>query len=148
MARAVLGFNEQLERLGEVAVVLVVGAMLADVGSFEPGLWLALVLFVVIRPLTTMISLVREPLSRTRRGFIAWFGVRGVGSVYYLAYALTHGLGGGHARLLADMTLVVVAASIVVHGASVTPLMRRFSRRNAKGRDRYSLPNGANSPLT
>ena len=130
MARAVLGFNEQLERLGEVAVVLVVGALLADVASFKSGLWLALVLFVVIRPLTTMISLVREPLSRTRRGFIAWFGVRGVGSVYYLAYALTHGLAGDHARLLADMTLVVVAASIVVHGASVTPLMRRFSRRN------------------
>ncbi len=130
MARAVLGFNEQLERLGELAVVLVVGAMLADVETVKSGLWLALVLFVVIRPLTTMLSLAGEPLSRTRRAFIAWFGVRGVGSIYYLAYALTHGLTGESARLLADMTLVVVAASIVVHGASVTPLMRRFSRRH------------------
>jgi NhaP-type Na+/H+ or K+/H+ antiporter len=103
--------------------------MLADVQAVGSGLLLALVLFVVIRPLTTMLSLVREPLSRTRRAFIAWFGVRGVGSVYYLAYALTHGLAGDNARLLADITLVVVAASIVVHGASVTPLMRRFSRR-------------------
>ena len=52
--------------------------------------------------------------------------MRGVGSIYYLAYALTHGAAGPSARLLADMTLVVVAASIVVHGVSVTPLMRRF----------------------
>lgn len=129
MARAVLGFNEQLERLGELAVVLVVGALLADVDRIGPGLWLALVLFVVIRPLATLLSLAGEPLSRTRRAFIAWFGVRGAGSVYYLTFALTHGLAGANARLLADMTLVVVATSIVVHGASVTPLMHRFSRR-------------------
>jgi NhaP-type Na+/H+ or K+/H+ antiporter len=132
MARAVLGFNEQLERLGELAVVLVVGALLADVERVGPGLWLALVLFVAIRPLATSLSLAGEPLSRTRRAFIAWFGVRGVGSVYYLAFALTHGLAGAHARMLADMTVVVVAASIVVHGASVTPLMRRFTRRTVR----------------
>ena len=41
MARAVLGFNEQLERLGELAVVLVVGAMLADIEVLGPGIWLA-----------------------------------------------------------------------------------------------------------
>ena len=121
--------------------------MLADVETVKPGLWLALVLFVVIRPLTTMISLAREPLSRTRRGYIAWFGIRGAGSVYYLAYALTHGLAGDSARQLADMTLVVVAASIVIHGASVTPLMRRFSHRHARDRHPHRLPKGANRPL-
>ena len=95
-----------------------------------PGVWVAVVLFVVIRPLATALSLVREPLSRSRRAFIAWFGVRGIGSIYYLAYALTHGIAGTNALLLADMTLVVVAISVVVHGASVTPLMHWFSRRS------------------
>ena len=129
MARAVLSFNEQLERLGELAVVLVVGAMLADIERLGPGILLAVGLFVVIRPLATMLTLVRTPLSRAQRAFIAWFGVRGVGSVYYLAYALSHGVSGPTARMLADITLVVVAASIVLHGVSVTPLMRRYSAR-------------------
>ena len=92
MARAVLSFNEQLERLGELAVVLVVGAMLAEIERLGPGVVLAVGLFVVIRPLATMLTLIRTPLSRAQRAFIAWFGVRGVGSVYYLAYALSHGV--------------------------------------------------------
>ena len=128
MARAVLGFNEQLERLGELAAVVVIGAMLADVQAMGPGIALAVVLFGVIRPLATMLTLVRARVSRSQRAFIAWFGIRGVGSLYYLAYALSHGLSGPTARLFADITLVVVAASIVVHGVSVTPLMRRYSR--------------------
>ena len=133
MARAVLNFNEQLERLGELAVVLILGAMLADIESPGAGFWVAAALFVVIRPLATLIALFHAPLSRTQRAFIAWFGVRGVGSVYYLAYALTHGVAAGPARVLADVTLVVVAASIVLHGISVTPMMRRYSRAAPQG---------------
>jgi NhaP-type Na+/H+ or K+/H+ antiporter len=59
--------------------------------------------------------------------FIAWFGVRGIGSIYYLAYALSHGVPAPAGRMLADVTLVVVAGSIVLHGISVTPLMQRYS---------------------
>lgn len=129
MARAVLGFNEQLERLGEMAVVLALGAMLADVEAPGRGLWVAAGLFFVIRPLVTIVTLFRIPLSRAQRAFVAWFGVRGVGSVYYLTYALAHGVPAAPARILADVTLVVVAASIVLHGVSVTPLMRGYSRR-------------------
>jgi sodium/hydrogen antiporter len=126
MARAVLGFNEQLERLGEVAVVIVIGAALTAIRAPGPGVWMALALFLVIRPLATLVTLVREPLARPPRAFIAWFGVRGVGSIYYLCYALTHGLPDTAARSLADITLVVVTGSILLHGISVTPLMRRY----------------------
>lgn len=131
MANAVLGFNEQLERLGELAVVIVVGAMLAHIEHAGRGLAVAAVLFLVIRPLATTITLWPLRLSRTQRAFIAWFGVRGVGSIYYLAFALTHGVSGSTARELADITLVVVAASMVLHGVSVTPLMQRYSTRPA-----------------
>jgi NhaP-type Na+/H+ or K+/H+ antiporter len=127
MARAVLGFNEQLERLGEVAVVLVVGAALSGIETTRPGIWLAVSLFVVIRPAATLLALLRAPLSRTQRALIAWFGVRGIGSIYYLAYALSHGVPASSARVLVDVTLVAVAGSIVLHGISVTPLMRRYS---------------------
>ncbi len=128
MAQAVLGFNEQLERLGELAVVIVIGAMLADIQQLRPGVWLAAGLFLVIRPVATLVSLHRTPLSKPQRAFIAWFGVRGVGSLYYLAYAITHGASAPDDRAMVDITLVVVAASIVLHGVSVTPLMQRYSR--------------------
>ena len=137
MARAVLGFNEQLERLGEFAAVLVIGAMLATVTMLAPGMWLGLALFLVIRPLATLLALFAMRLSPLQRACIAWFGVRGVGSMYYLAYALTHGAAAPAARTLADVTLVVVAASILLHGVSVTPLMRRYSRTlSITGRER------------
>jgi NhaP-type Na+/H+ or K+/H+ antiporter len=129
MASAVLTFNEQLERLGELAVVVVVGAMLARVEAAGPGLWLAFVLFVVIRPIATALALLPTRMSRAQRAFIAWFGVRGVGSIYYLAFALSHGVGDALARPLVDLTVVVVATSIVLHGVSVTPLMQRYSAR-------------------
>lgn len=129
MASAVLGFNEQLERLGELAVVLVVGTMLADIELPWPGMLMALGLFVVIRPVATLVTLCRVAMSPPQRAFIAWFGVRGVGSIYYLGYALSHGVSAPSAQMLADITLVVVAASVVLHGVSVTPLMRLYSAR-------------------
>lgn len=133
MARAVLSFNEQLERLGEVAVVAVVGAMLAHVDGYGLGLALAAILFLVIRPLATMLTLSRTHLSRLQRVIVAWFGVRGIGSIYYLAYALTHGLSGPPAAMLVDLTLVAVTTSVVAHGVSVTPLMKRYSARAEVG---------------
>ena len=129
MARAVLGFNEQLERLGELAIVLVIGAMLATVTVERSAIWLTIILFIVVRPLATLLTLAWEPFSRRQRVLIAWFGVRGVGSIYYLAFALAHGMPSTTGRALADFTLIVVASSIVLHGVSVTPLMRRYSTR-------------------
>ena len=142
MAGAVLAFNEQLERIAEVAIVLVLGAMLASapwtIGTWQPLWWFIPVMFLVIRPTATFLSLLGTKTSLGQRAVIAWFGVRGVGSIYYLAYALTHGLAGRDARVLADITLAVVAASIVVHGISVTPLMARYTRGRRGRGDRVS----------
>ncbi len=133
MARALLTFNEQLERIGEVAVVVLVGAALTIVGVPLAVAWFAPLLFLVIRPLAVLVGLAGASLSRTRLIFIGWFGIRGVGSVYYLSYAITHDLQPDVARTLAAITLSVVVASIVLHGASVTPLMSRYERRQRAG---------------
>ena len=125
MAQAVLSFNERLERLTEVAIVLLLGAMLYHVTWRIEALWLTATLFLVIRPAATFVSLIGTAPSSEQRGFIAWFGVRGVGSVYYLAYAIARGAS-GETEMLADLTLIVVAASIVLHGISVTPLMKLY----------------------
>ncbi len=131
MAQALLTFNEQLERIGEVAVVLIVGATLTIVGMPPAVAWLVPLLFLVIRPVSVVVGLLGAPVSRPELLLTGWFGIRGIGSVYYLSYAVTHGLDPATARTIASLTLAVVAVSIVVHGISVTPLMRRYEERHA-----------------
>jgi NhaP-type Na+/H+ or K+/H+ antiporter len=63
---------------------------------------------------------------------IAWFGIRGIGSVYYLTFAMQHGLPEELSRPLAQLVLATVAVSAVAHGISVTPLMGLYSRRTRR----------------
>jgi NhaP-type Na+/H+ or K+/H+ antiporter len=135
MASAVLGFNEALERIAEVAVVVGLGLLLA-VTPFPPEvLWLAPLLFFVLRPLSVVLALVGSRADKHQRVLMAWFGVRGIGSLYYLFYAIGHGLGDGLATRLLSLVLWVVAASIAVHGISVTPLMKRYEGRGQRRRE-------------
>jgi NhaP-type Na+/H+ or K+/H+ antiporter len=60
---------------------------------------------------------------------IGWFGVRGIGSIYYLMYAIQHGVEKNHAEQLVEFTLVVVTLSIIVHGTSVKPILEKFWHR-------------------
>ena len=129
MAQAVLGFNEQLERIGEVVVVVMVGAMLSEHYQPAAAWWFVPLLLLVIRPASVMLGLAGAHASRPKRRLIAWFGIRGIGSIYYLTYAVNHGLAAAETRTLAALTLTTVAASVVIHGLSVTPLMEVYRRR-------------------
>ena len=130
MANAVLDFNEQLERLGEVSLVLALGILLAGLPLPSEALWFTPLLFLVIRPVVVLVTLAGTHTSRSQRWLMSWFGIRGIGSLYYLFYALGHGLEESLARRLVPFVLTVVAISIVVHGISVTPLMQRYARRH------------------
>jgi NhaP-type Na+/H+ or K+/H+ antiporter len=140
MAEAVLGFNEQLERIGEVGVVLLLGGLLGRVGLRPEALLFALLLLLAIRPISILLGLFRGRAAAHQKRLIGWFGLRGIGSIYYLSFAIGHGLPAGLAEQLTAATLITVALSIVVHGISVTPLMRRYSdhqeRRRIKGAQR------------
>jgi NhaP-type Na+/H+ or K+/H+ antiporter len=129
MARAVLDFNEHVERIGEVAIVLVVGGMLAAWMVTPGGLALMAALLLVVRPVSVAIGLAGSIATRHQGGYMAWFGIRGIGSIYYLAWAIEQGIDPSLAERLAGVTLVIVATSIVVHGVSVTPLMSRYTGR-------------------
>jgi NhaP-type Na+/H+ or K+/H+ antiporter len=59
---------------------------------------------------------------------IAFFGIRGIGSLYYLAYALGEGKFGGQAERLWAIVGLVVASSIVLHGVTTAPVMNRLDR--------------------
>ena len=128
MAQAVLGFNEQLERICEVAVVVLLGGMLTAAYLPKDALWFIPLLFLVIRPVAVLLGLLGTRADNVRRGLICWFGIRGVGSVYYLTYALAHGVGGEVAQRLTGLTLTTVAVSVAVHGISVTPLMNLYEK--------------------
>ncbi|MFP2933008.1 cation:proton antiporter [Pyxidicoccus sp. 3LG] len=138
MANAVLGFNEALERISEVAVVVVLGLLLASTPFPPEVLWLAPLLFLVLRPVSVAVSLAGAPTSRHQRLLMGWFGVRGIGSLYYLYYVLEHGVEGALASRLESLVLWVVAVSIVVHGISITPLMKRYERRPETQREATS----------
>lgn len=129
MAEALLGFNEQIERVLEVGVVLIVGAMLMP--RFVPlhELWFVAVLILLIRPLAVLVGARGKRVGPLQRGLICWFGIRGIGSLYYLMYALNHGVSEELAIRLVSLTLCVIAISVVVHGISVTPLMKWYHRR-------------------
>lgn len=132
MMQEVQGFNERLERIAEVVVVLLAGAMLAYIRLPPAALWFVLLLFVVVRPLAVYFGLLGARVSRDQRILISWFGIRGIGSIYYLMYAINHGLPRPLAEQIIALTLVAVAVSIVVHGISVTPLMDLYGRRKAR----------------
>jgi len=132
LMQAVRGFNEQLERIGEVGVVLVVGAMLAFITVSAGAAWFVLILFVVVRPVSVWLGLLGAPISRDQRIMISWFGIRGIGSIYYLMYAINHGLSRPLAEQIIAITLTTVTVSIVMHGISVTPLMNLYARRKAR----------------
>jgi NhaP-type Na+/H+ or K+/H+ antiporter len=121
-----LSFGDTIERLVEVAMILAIGVALAthfDVRAIP----LAAVLFLVVRPLAATLLAV-TPTSRRERRLMAWFGLRGIGSLYYLGYSLRHGLDGEVAVQVVDLTVSVIALSIVVHGISSTPLLTRYER--------------------
>jgi NhaP-type Na+/H+ or K+/H+ antiporter len=84
---------------------------------------------VIARPLSVYISLAGTNTSWKLRSMIGWFGVRGIGSIYYLMYAIQHGLDQHLAQQLTQFVLVVVTLSIIVHGISVKPIMEKFWRR-------------------
>ncbi|SDP22735.1 sodium/proton antiporter, CPA1 family [Rhodoferax sp. OV413] len=129
MMLAVQRFNSQLERFVEVGIVLAIGVLLATVRFRAELLWFIPLLFLLVRPLSVFTGLLGTKVLGAQRRLMAWFGIRGIGSLYYLLYAITHGLQPAQAEQLLSITVGVVVASIVVHGISVTPLMHRYEAR-------------------
>lgn len=135
LAQAVLGFDQQIERIAEVALVVALGALLWAASWRDAHWWLVGLLLVAIRPAATALGLAGSGAAPVQRRLAGWFGIRGVGSLYYLFYAINHGLAPEQAQPLVATTLAALVASIVLHGISVTPAMAWYERRlAARGR--------------
>lgn len=124
-----LHFKEQLERLSVVVLILIIGGTLFLSSWSWRAVGLAAFLFLVARPAGVMISALGTRTPARHRRMAAWFGVRGIGSLYYLMFAIQSGLPEELALELIHLTLVVVTLSIVVHGISVRPAMMHYAGR-------------------
>ncbi|MBA4137665.1 MAG: sodium:proton antiporter [Opitutus sp.] len=126
LANSMLSLNEQLERILEVGMVLLVGVGLFSAGVPLVAWWFVPLLFLVIRPLAVLPVWRAASFTRAQFFGIAWFGVRGIGSIYYLMFAISRELPPHLAQPLMSLTFTTVAASVVIHGVSATPLLRWF----------------------
>ena len=123
---------EMVEKFGELALVLLLASTITISGLGEPGPagWLLVpVLLLVVRPLAVLLALrvARRPLPWRGRLFIAWFGVRGIGSLYYAAVVLGLGvLADGEASTVYWTVAVCIVCSIIAHGVTASPLSRRW----------------------
>ena len=142
--REMHGLIERLERLVTLLVLLVLGmAMTRGLLSHLDwrGVVLALALVLVVRPLTGYVALSAVPradhldggLDRGERLAVAFFGVRGVGSLYYLAYATSHHEVPGESWLWSTVAFTVVV-SVLLHGVTATPALSRLHARRAPRR--------------
>jgi len=126
-------FVEQTERMLTAWVLLLLGAALTD-GLLAGLTWqlalVAVLLVLLIRPLVGMLSTWGTAAGWRERVVIAFFGVRGIGSLYYLSYGLSHG-----EFPVEDLWAVVglaVAVSVVVHGTTATPVIGWLDRRRTQ----------------
>ena len=122
---------ELAEKLLELSVILLLGSLLTNAGLGVPG-WagwlLAVVTIAVVRPVACVIALLGSQLERpSEKTFVAWFGVRGVGSLFYAATAVQAGVLAPDEEALVVWTVIAcVLLSIVVHGITAGPSMRRM----------------------
>ena len=124
-------YVEQLERLLTVVILVLLGGALAR-GLLEPlqlrDALVVVAFLVLIRPLTGWIGLLRGRTGPRERAVIAFFGVRGIGSLFYISWALQKGDFADPARLWAIVAFAV-AASVLLHGVTATPVMAVLDRR-------------------
>ncbi|HET9154974.1 MAG TPA: cation:proton antiporter [Solirubrobacterales bacterium] len=119
-----------VEKITELTLVLLLGSLVTWAGLAAPGLagWLLVpLLLLVIRPLATLAAFARSPATLRERAFIGWFGIRGIGSLYYAAAVIQAGvLAEAEAIRVFWSVVVLTGVSILVHGLSATSLTRRM----------------------
>ena len=130
---------DTLEQMVQLFLAVVIGLLLspARVSDGEAWAFAATVLFVA-RPIAVYATTWFCDLSGPQRRLTAWFGIRGIGTIYYLSHAFGLGVAAAAPEAsarLADYAIVTIAASVLLHGFSVTPLMKRYAARDADARD-------------
>jgi NhaP-type Na+/H+ or K+/H+ antiporter len=140
--RAMHGVVERLERLLTLLVLLVLGMAMTR-GLLQHldwrGMVVALALVLVVRPVAGYVAVAVLPrderadggLDRGEMAAVAFFGVRGVGSLFYLAYAASQEHLPDEAWLWSTVAFTVIV-SVLLHGVTATPAMARLDARRGR----------------
>lgn len=127
-------FHRRLHDFSESIEHALTAVLLIALGSILPLLfldlswnqfWIALILILIIRPLSGWISLLGTDMPRRDRAVVSVYGVRGIGSIYYLCYAMTHIEFVNESQLWSLVGLAILMSTIL-HGFSVSWAMRRI----------------------
>jgi NhaP-type Na+/H+ or K+/H+ antiporter len=127
----VFTFGDIIERMLEVLLVVLVGVSLATYLTLS-GVVLGLLVLAVIRPLSVYLSSLGAKISPLQSALIGWFGIRGIGSLYYLAYAVPRLPGELRSSNLGSLVLSTIAVSVVAHGITAQSLMSWYEGRIRK----------------
>jgi NhaP-type Na+/H+ or K+/H+ antiporter len=137
-------FSDQVERLLMMLVLVLFGGAIAQ-GLLSSLTWLdmgvGLAVLLVVRPVAGMIAMTGSGLPLRDRALLSFLGIRGLGTVYYVAYGINHGEFGNSERLWAIVGFIILA-SIVIHGVSASPLLIDLAKRR---RGRRTAPAGSAS---
>ena len=129
--------TEQVERLAMMVLLVAFGGALVS-GLLAALRWtdvaLALGVLLLVRPVAGLAALLGSSTTRSERLTLAFFGIRGVGSFYYLAYALNAAPFDQAERLWAIVGLIVLM-SVLLHGLTVTPAMRFLDKLHGRDPD-------------
>lgn len=129
-------FHEKLHSFSEALEHTLTAVLLVALGAAIPGLlpyldWphaiIGLALIFVIRPVAGWLSLAGAGLNRRERATVSFFGIRGIGSIYYLAYA------GAHVELVDEGALWATVAFTILVSATVHGLSAGVAVSRATG---------------
>ena len=127
-------FSEEMERILIAVLMFLIGAYIAS-GALAPLTWagmtVALAVIFVVRPLAGMISFIDHPLPPWDKWVLSFYGIRGIGSLYYLGYAL-HRTEFPQAKELWAVVLLVIVISVIAHGLSAKPVMAALDRHTQR----------------
>ncbi len=136
-------FAEELERLLMMVLLVMLGGAMSGGALFRALTWegvaFALLAIFLVRPLSGWIGLAGAGCPTSERAIISFFGIRGLGTLYYLAYGLNHATFEVPDALWSTVGLTILL-SIVMHGMTVTPVMRRLDQQARRKRSRGERP--------
>ncbi|MEU6176969.1 cation:proton antiporter [Streptomyces coeruleorubidus] len=128
-------FTEQIERLLTALLLFLLGGYLAA-GALSAltlrGAAVGILVLLVVRPLTGWLAQAKSTTGRLERAVVSLFGIRGIGSLFYLSYALGQNSFSGLDRELWAVVAFTVVVSVMLHGAMATPAIRRLLRANER----------------
>jgi sodium/hydrogen antiporter len=128
-------FSDQFERLLIMLLLVLFGGSIAN-GLLSSLTWtdaaIGLAVLLIVRPVAGMIAMIGSPQPFRDRLLMAFLGIRGIGSIYYVAYGINHGDFGSSERLWAILGFIILA-SIVIHGITANPLLERLRRWRTVG---------------